>query len=309
MIDQLQKKYKTQSSPFLVQLSPWGGNPGAWFTPGPVINYFTTLWSSLRSIEDIGASVIWRWAFHAPLQDAAATASRRKEKLRANQGRLEFMSLCIESWGDFDFLERLADRHELFWFGGKQRKGSAEVRNLSGVPTEDLSSVFRRDPTRYRFTIEHALDPVRIDDYGYLCECVHLYLVVVIPSGRVIAMSSSISSYAPSVNVMSPSQASSDDFPRLIGADNFDVWKARVCAALDGKHLLGFVIKPDYDGVSEDESEDSGSDMSDTDDPPKITPAKTAEIDSDAVDYDESDDDLKPASGSDEDSNDGSDTV
>ncbi|POM59848.1 hypothetical protein PHPALM_31363 [Phytophthora palmivora] len=80
---------------------------------------------------------------------------------------------------------------------------------------------------------------------------------------------------------MSPSQASSDDFPRLIGADNFDVWKAR----------------------------DSGSDMSDTDDPPKITPAKTAEIDSDVVDYGESDDDLKPASGSDEDSNDGSDTV
>ncbi|KAE9052846.1 hypothetical protein PR003_g148 [Phytophthora rubi] len=108
---------------------------------------------------------------------------------------------------------------------------------------------------------------------------------------------------------MSPSQASSDDFPRLVGADNFDVWKARVCAALDGKHLLGFVTKPDYDGVSEDDSEDSGSDMFDTDDPPKTTPAKTAEIDSDAIDYDESDDDAKPQSGSDEDSSDGSDTA
>ncbi|KAI9993430.1 hypothetical protein PInf_015526 [Phytophthora infestans] len=59
--------------------------------------------------------------------------------------------------------------------------------------------------------------------------------------------------------VMNPSQASSDDFPRLIGAENFDVWKTRVCAALDGKHLLGYVKQPDYDGVSEDESEDSGS--------------------------------------------------
>ncbi|KAE8903012.1 hypothetical protein PF005_g6799 [Phytophthora fragariae] len=103
---------------------------------------------------------------------------------------------------------------------------------------------------------------------------------------------------------MSPSQASSDDFPRLVGADNFDVWNARVCAALDGKHLLGFVTKPDYDGVSEDDSEDSGSDMSDADDLPKTTPAKTAEIFSD-----ESDDDAKPQSGSDEDSSDGSDTV
>ncbi|POM69489.1 Hypothetical protein PHPALM_14220 [Phytophthora palmivora] len=68
---------------------------------------------------------------------------------------------------------------------------------------------------------------------------------------------------------MSPSQASNDDFPRLIGAENFDVWKTSVCAALDGKHLLGYVKKADYD---------------------------------------ESDDELKPPSGSDEDSGNESDT-
>ncbi|GMF23603.1 unnamed protein product [Phytophthora fragariaefolia] len=85
---------------------------------------------------------------------------------------------------------------------------------------------------------------------------------------------------------MSPSHTSSDDFPRLIGADNFDVWKTRVCAALDGKHLLGFAIKPDYDGISEDDNEDSGNEMTDNDDPPKTTSAKTAEVDSDTVDYD-----------------------
>ncbi|POM60980.1 hypothetical protein PHPALM_30079, partial [Phytophthora palmivora] len=99
---------------------------------------------------------------------------------------------------------------------------------------------------------------------------------------------------------MSPSQASSYDFPRLIGAENFDVWKTRVCAALDGKHLLGYVKQLDYDGVSEDESEESASDMSDDDDPPKVT--KDAEVDSDAVDYEESDDELKPPSDSDDDS-------
>uniref|UniRef100_H3H7T2 Retrotransposon Copia-like N-terminal domain-containing protein n=1 Tax=Phytophthora ramorum TaxID=164328 RepID=H3H7T2_PHYRM len=96
---------------------------------------------------------------------------------------------------------------------------------------------------------------------------------------------------------MSPSQASSDEFPRLIGAENFDVWKARVSAALDGKHLLGFVTKEDYDGVSDDESEDSSvSDMSDVDDTPQSKPAD--EIDSDAVDYEESDEELKPPSDS-----------
>ncbi|KAK1939977.1 hypothetical protein P3T76_008300 [Phytophthora citrophthora] len=101
--------------------------------------------------------------------------------------------------------------------------------------------------------------------------------------------------------VMSPRQASSDDFPRLIGAENFDVWKARVCAAFDGKHLLGIVKQLDYDGVSEEESEDSTGGMSDDDGPPaKAT--KDAEVDSDAVDYAESDDELKPPSDSDDDS-------
>ncbi|KAK1928488.1 hypothetical protein P3T76_016014 [Phytophthora citrophthora] len=100
---------------------------------------------------------------------------------------------------------------------------------------------------------------------------------------------------------MSPRQASSDDFPRLIGAENFDVWKARVCAALDCKHLLGYVKQLDYDGVSEEESNDSTSGMSDDDDPP-VKATKDAEVDSDAVDYEESDDKLKPPSDSGDDS-------
>ncbi|POM79153.1 Hypothetical protein PHPALM_3230 [Phytophthora palmivora] len=50
---------------------------------------------------------------------------------------------------------------------------------------------------------------------------------------------------------MNPSQAFNDDFPRLIGAENFDVWKTRVCAAFNGKHLLGYVKKADYDGQRE----------------------------------------------------------
>ncbi|POM75243.1 Hypothetical protein PHPALM_7682 [Phytophthora palmivora] len=98
---------------------------------------------------------------------------------------------------------------------------------------------------------------------------------------------------------MSPNQASSDDFPRLIGAEIFDVWKARVCAELDGKHLLGYVKQLDYVGVSEEESEDSTSSMSDDDDRP-VKATKDAEVDSDAVDYEESDDELKPPSDSDD---------
>ncbi|KAE8982937.1 hypothetical protein PR003_g23200 [Phytophthora rubi] len=107
---------------------------------------------------------------------------------------------------------------------------------------------------------------------------------------------------------MSPSQASSDDFPRLIGAENFDVWKTRGSAALDGKHPLGYVQKPNYDGISEEESDESASDVSDSDDAPKPKSSESVEVDSDAVDYDEESEDEKPQSDSDEDSGDNSDT-
>ncbi|GMF45788.1 unnamed protein product [Phytophthora fragariaefolia] len=93
---------------------------------------------------------------------------------------------------------------------------------------------------------------------------------------------------------MSPSQASSDDFPRLSGARNFDVWKARVSASLDGKHLLGFVTKKDYNGVSDEEDE---SDMSDIDNDPKA--ASHSEPDSDEVDFEDSSDELRPSDNDD----------
>ncbi|KAG3088901.1 hypothetical protein PI124_g16857 [Phytophthora idaei] len=95
---------------------------------------------------------------------------------------------------------------------------------------------------------------------------------------------------------MSSSQASSDDFPLLVGAENFDVWKARVCASLDGKRLLGYVMKPDYNGISDEEDDDSGRDMSDKGANPKNKPKQNAEVDSDAVDYEKSDDGLKSPS-------------
>ncbi|KAG3235088.1 hypothetical protein PI124_g19876 [Phytophthora idaei] len=96
---------------------------------------------------------------------------------------------------------------------------------------------------------------------------------------------------------MSPSQASTDDFPRLTGSRNFDVWKTRVTTSLDGKHRLGFVTQKDYNGVSkDDEEEDSSgsSEMSDVEASPK--PATAAGYDSQAVDYEPSSDDDDPAS-------------
>ncbi|GMF36051.1 unnamed protein product [Phytophthora lilii] len=52
---------------------------------------------------------------------------------------------------------------------------------------------------------------------------------------------------------------SREDFPQLTGSRNFDMWKARVTASLDGKHLLGFITKKDYNGVSDDEEDGDSS--------------------------------------------------
>ncbi|KAK1931950.1 hypothetical protein P3T76_012450 [Phytophthora citrophthora] len=95
---------------------------------------------------------------------------------------------------------------------------------------------------------------------------------------------------------MNPQQASSDDFPRVSGAKNFDVWKARVSASLDGKHLLGFVTKKDYNGVSDDEDEDSDDDLAESDgDEAASKPRSPADIDSDEVDFGDSSDELQPS--------------
>ncbi|KAL3656194.1 hypothetical protein V7S43_018981 [Phytophthora oleae] len=95
---------------------------------------------------------------------------------------------------------------------------------------------------------------------------------------------------------MSLSQASSDDFLRLIGGE----FRCVEGAGLDGKHLLGYVKQLAYDGLSKEGQEESASDMSDIDDDPE---AKTYKWSTPAtVDYEGSDDDRNPPSDSDEDS-------
>ncbi|KAG3061244.1 hypothetical protein PI125_g24753 [Phytophthora idaei] len=68
--------------------------------------------------------------------------------------------------------------------------------------------------------------------------------------------------------VISPTLArTGDDFPRLNGS-NVAVWNARVRAALDGKGLLGFIDKEDFDG-------DSGSSLLVSDKKKPGTPTST----------------------------------
>jgi hypothetical protein len=70
--------------------------------------------------------VFWSWALHAPMQKSPSEL-RRKLKLNANQARLRFISFCIETWGWYDFLERLDGHDGLFWYGGQPGKGASGV--------------------------------------------------------------------------------------------------------------------------------------------------------------------------------------
>ncbi|TMW57694.1 hypothetical protein Poli38472_014827 [Pythium oligandrum] len=89
---------------------------------------------------------------------------------------------------------------------------------------------------------------------------------------------------------MGPSQASKDDIPCLTGADNFDVWKARIRASLNGKGILGYILYENYDDPTLYDDVESESNNS------KVKPV-SQEPDPDAVDYG-SDEELDPRSSS-----------
>ena len=98
---------------------------------------------------------------------------------------------------------------------------------------------------------------------------------------------------------MSPTQASSNtnDFPRLTGP-NFEIWKTRVTTLLDGKGLLGFVTKPNYDGSSDysddEESAPPASDGEDATIHEKDDNADAASSSSESEQASASDDELDP---------------
>uniref|UniRef100_H3GSE4 Uncharacterized protein n=1 Tax=Phytophthora ramorum TaxID=164328 RepID=H3GSE4_PHYRM len=70
-----------------------------------------------------------------------------------------------------------------------------------------------------------------------------------------------------------------------------NLYYTRVTASLDGKHLLGFVTKKDYDGLSSDDDDEDSSDseMSDSADG-GATVSSPADYDSQTVDYEPSSD-------------------
>ncbi|KAE9199549.1 hypothetical protein PF005_g15690 [Phytophthora fragariae] len=120
--------------------------------------------------------------FHSVFLDCALYApttkanERRKQKLNAIVARFQFLSRNVELFGYYGFL-RLIEKgaHDnLVWLGGKAAKHSASAKAAKAdhddedVPAqEDLATVLRTNPSRYKVIIGRILDPSRVDEDGY----------------------------------------------------------------------------------------------------------------------------------------------
>ncbi|KAE8965288.1 hypothetical protein PR002_g28719 [Phytophthora rubi] len=118
-------------------------------------------------------SVFLDCALYAPTTKAN---ERRKQKLNAIVTRFQFLSRNVELFGYYGFL-RLIEKgaHDnLMWLGGKAAKHSASAKAAKAdhddedVPAqEDLATVLRTNPSRYKVIIGRILDPSRVDEDGY----------------------------------------------------------------------------------------------------------------------------------------------
>ncbi|KAE8982059.1 hypothetical protein PR001_g23827, partial [Phytophthora rubi] len=141
----------------------------AWYDP---VEYRDLCLAHYRLVMQF-RSVILDCALYAPTTKAN---ERRKQKLNAIVARFQFLSRNVELFGYYGFL-RLIEKgaHDnLMWLGGKAAKHSASAKAAKAdhdeddVPAqEDLATVLRTNPSRYKVIIGRILDPSRVDEDGY----------------------------------------------------------------------------------------------------------------------------------------------
>ncbi|ETO59660.1 hypothetical protein F444_22032 [Phytophthora nicotianae P1976] len=55
----------------------------------------------------------------------------------------------------------------MFWLGGQPGKSPRGGRQPQGPIAEDLAVLHDKDQARYKATLENALNPAKVDAYGY----------------------------------------------------------------------------------------------------------------------------------------------
>ncbi|KAE8905941.1 hypothetical protein PF007_g11004 [Phytophthora fragariae] len=147
----------------LYQLAyPWEDIP-LWYDPedypGVHVAHWR-LWNAFRA-------TFFEWALHAPLSSssAQAQAQRRKRKMAAIRERLCFLSLCIETWGYYNFLRCLEAKgnSDLMWWGGQSGRRTPEAKGYTCSPIRDLLDLYENEPAEYRRKVRDALKPFQLD--------------------------------------------------------------------------------------------------------------------------------------------------
>ncbi|KAE8959948.1 hypothetical protein PR001_g30545, partial [Phytophthora rubi] len=114
-------------------------------------------------------AAFFEWALHAPLRTDSDKVQRRKRKGHAVHQRLVFISLCIETWGYYNFLRRIEapGNGTLMWWGGQTGNTTKEAKGYSCTPIQNLFKLFQKDKAAYQRKIQDAIKPFMIDKGGF----------------------------------------------------------------------------------------------------------------------------------------------
>ncbi|KAF1773401.1 hypothetical protein GQ600_1486 [Phytophthora cactorum] len=108
-------------------------------------------------------------ALNAPYKSQQLLIQRHKGKLLAQIARIRFISLCIETWGYSNFLQRFEETksgRRLMWMEGQPGWNSADAKTYTGPTIENLYELFRRNRAEYNRKIKNASKPFCLDDGG-----------------------------------------------------------------------------------------------------------------------------------------------
>ncbi|KAE9043705.1 hypothetical protein PR001_g3155 [Phytophthora rubi] len=85
--------------------------------------------------------------------------------MAAIRERLCFLSLCIETWGYYNFLRRLEAKgnSDLMWWGGQAGRRTPEAKGYTCSPIRDLLDLYENEPAEYRRKVRDALKPFQLD--------------------------------------------------------------------------------------------------------------------------------------------------
>ncbi|KAE9316119.1 hypothetical protein PF008_g19088 [Phytophthora fragariae] len=139
---------------------PWEDIP-LWYEPEDFPGVHVAHWRFRNAFR----ATFLELALHAPLASSSAQAQRRKRKMAPIRERLCFLSLCIETWGYYNFLRRLEAKGNgnLMWWGGQAWRRTPEAKGYTCSPIRDLLDLYETEPAEYRRKVRDALKPFQID--------------------------------------------------------------------------------------------------------------------------------------------------